>query len=69
MAERALGHVLAPGELWTSEKASEETCVQRVENFFEMVEAAFRAGETLVATRAPNEFGLRVTAAEEAKRL
>jgi hypothetical protein len=58
MAERALGHMLAPCELRTSEKATEEARIERVEDSFKIVIAAFRAGETLAAASVTDEFGL-----------
>src|ERR1039458_8770084 len=58
VAESPLGHVLAPSELGTAEKAGEEAEVERVEDFFEVIEAALGAGEALVAAGAADQLGL-----------
>ena len=58
VAERTLGVVFAPGEVGPAEQAAEETHVETVKDFFEMEEAAFRAGEALGAASMANEFGL-----------
>ena len=58
VAEGTLGVVLAPGKVGPPEQAAEETQVETVENFLEMKEAAFRAGDALGAASVPDEFGL-----------
>jgi hypothetical protein len=58
MAEGTLGVVLAPGEVGPAEQASEKALVQMVEDFFEMEEAAFGAGDALGAAGVADELGL-----------
>ena len=58
MAERALGRVLAPGELGTAEKSAEEARVERVEDSFKIVIAALGAEVALVSAGAANQLGL-----------
>ena len=70
VAERALGVVLAPGEFGAAEQAAEEARVERVEDFFEMVDSGLR-GRSSACCRARVRMSsvCRVTAALEAKRL
>ena len=69
VAQGALGVVLAPGKLRPAEQSAEKAHVQRVEDFIEVVVAAFRA-EVALGPRAWRISSVcRVTAAEEAKRL
>lgn len=58
VAERTLGVVLAPGEVWTAEQPAEKTRIERVENFIKIKVAAFGAEEALAATRRADELGL-----------
>jgi len=58
VAQRALGVVLAPGEVGTAEQAAEEARVEGVEDLFEMVIAAFGPEEALGAARGSDEVGL-----------
>jgi len=58
MAERALGVVLAPGELGTAEQAAKEAQVERVEDFVQVVEAAFGAEVALGAAGVADDLGL-----------
>jgi hypothetical protein len=58
VAERALGVVLAPGEVGTAEQPAEEARVERVEDLFEIEEAAFGAEVALAAASGADEFGL-----------
>ena len=58
MAERALGVVLAPGEVGAAEQPAEKARVERVEDLFEMKVAAFRAEVALAAARRADELGL-----------
>jgi len=58
VAEGALGVVLAPGEVGSAEQAAEETQIETVEDFIEMEEAAFGAGDALGAAGVADELGL-----------
>src|ERR1022692_2527135 len=58
MAERPLGHLLAPCELGPAEEPTKETEVKRVEYFFQLVEAAVRTGEALAAAGTTDQLGL-----------
>ena len=42
MAQRTLGHPLAPGQFRPPQHPAEEPRVQRIENLFQMVEATLR---------------------------
>jgi hypothetical protein len=69
VAEHALGVVLAPGELGRPSSPPKKREVQRVEDLFEIVEAAFGAGEALAAAGVADELGLARDGGEETKRL
>ena len=58
VAQGALGVVLAPGELGAAEEPAEEARVEGVEDFFEVVEAAFGTEVALAAAGGADEFGL-----------
>ena len=58
MAERALGHVLAPGELGAAKETAEEAEVEGIEYLFEVIVAAFGPDIALAAAGAADEFGL-----------
>lgn len=58
VAKRAFGVVLAPSEVRAAEQPAEETQVQRVEDFFEMVVATLGPKVALAAACGANEFGL-----------
>ena len=62
--------MLAPGELRAAQQPAEEAHVERVEDLFEVVEAALGAEEALVAARVADQLRLAGDGgAEEAKRL
>src|ERR1700722_10042795 len=50
--------VLAPGEVGTAKQPAEEARIERVENFFKMIIAAFWSEEALAAARGADEVGL-----------
>jgi len=58
VAEGALGHAFAPGKFGAAEQSAEEAGVKGVEDFFEIVEVAVRAGVALAASGVPDEFCL-----------
>ena len=58
MAQRAPSQVLTPGELRPAQKTAEEPEVECFEDFLEVVEAAFRAGEAFGASGVANQFRL-----------
>ena len=54
MTQQPLGMMLAPGELRTAQQAEKEALIQRIEDFVEVVIAAFRPAESLGSARAAN---------------
>jgi hypothetical protein len=58
VAEGAFGVVFAPGEVGSAEQVAEEALVEAVEDFIEVVEATFRAGDALGAAGVADELGL-----------
>jgi hypothetical protein len=58
VAQRALGVVLAPGEVGTAEQPAKEARIERIENFIEMKVAALGSEETLGAARGADEVRL-----------
>jgi len=58
MPKCPLGKLLTPGELWASEETSKEARVERVEDFFQVVEAALGAEEALAAAGVADDLGL-----------
>ena len=58
MAERALGVVLAPGEVGAAEQPAEKARVERIENLFKIEVAALGTEVALAATSGADELGL-----------
>src|SRR5579863_3798158 len=58
VSQRALGHASAPGQLRPPEQAAKKARVERVEDLFEIVEVALRAGVALAAACVADEFCL-----------
>ena len=58
MAEGALGHALAPGQLGPTEQAAEEANVKRIKDFIQIEKMALGAEEALAAASAANQLGL-----------
>ena len=58
VAQRSLGHPLAPGQLGPPQHPAEEPRVQRVENLFQVVEASLWPEEPLAAARPANQLRL-----------
>ena len=58
VAQHSLGVVLTPGEFGPAQQPSEESRIQRIEDLFQMVVAAFRAVVPLAAPGVTNEFRL-----------
>ena len=50
--------MLAPRQLWTSQQPMEESFVERIEDFIEVVISAFRAAIALGSSRVPDLFRL-----------